>query len=265
VRKYLAVAKILFKAQIIYRFDVAMTALAAIGRVLFAWILWGTIFSGRDTVGGFTFQAMLSYYLVSSFLATLEMSDGVSGEVSGRIRNGTFSRFMVIPTNPQLTFMAQNFGAGGYYALFAVLAAVLSTALFGVQPIVNHEILSLICALMMIPLGLMFMVSYQFFIGVLTFKFQDITVFWYLQRNIIALATGTLFPLSLLPETAISTLRLLPFTYVTYMPAMLITGQLRLREGLFGFAVLAVWTTGMPCLSSITYNRLRVKYEGVGI
>ncbi len=265
MRKYIAVAKILFKAQIVYRFDVAMTALATIGKVLFAWILWGTVFSGRETVGGFTFQAMLLYYLVSSLLASLDMSSGVSGEVSGLIRAGTFSRFMVIPSSPQLHFLAQNFGAVGYYAIFAVLATLLSCFVFGVQMEFSHDVWTLLCAIVMIPLGLVFMVSYQFFIGVLAFKFQDISVFWYLQRNVIALITGALFPLSFLPDTVQYVLRFLPFTYVTYTPAMLINGRLGWQQGIFGLLVLAVWTTGMLLIGNATYRRLRVMYDGVGV
>lgn len=265
MRKYLAVAKILFKAQIIYRFDVAMTALATVGRVLFAWILWGAVFSGKETVGGFTFGAMLSYYLVSSFLTSLEMSSGVSGEVSSRIRGGTFSRFMVIPSNPLFHFMAQNFGAAGYYAIFAIIATVLSGLLFGVNLSLTNDVLALLCSLLMIPMGLVFMVSYQFFFGVLTFKFQDTGFFWHLQGNIISFITGTIFPLSLLPGGVLSVLKYLPFTYVTYMPAMLITGGAGSEEGFMGLLVLAIWTSGMLFVSGATYNRLRVKYDGVGV
>ena len=265
MRKYIAVAKILFKAQIVYRFDVAMTALATVGRVLFAWILWGTVFSGRETVGGFTFGGMLSYYLISSFLTSLEMSSGVSGEVSSRIRGGTFSRFMVIPSSPQLHFMAQNFGSVGYYAVFAIIATVSSGLLFGVNLSLTRDIWSMLCAILMIPLGLVFMVSYQFFFGVLTFKFQDTGFFWHLQGNIIAFITGTIFPLSLLPSGVLSVLKYLPFTYITYTPAMLITSQAGVQEGLFGLMILAAWTAGMALVSKETYQRLRVKYDGVGV
>lgn len=99
MKKYLEVAKILFKAQIVYRFDVAMTALATIGAVLFAWILWGAAFSGREAIGGYTFQTMLSYYVVSSFISSFEKSNGICFEVSERIRGGTFSKYMAIPAN----------------------------------------------------------------------------------------------------------------------------------------------------------------------
>jgi len=265
MKKYIAVAKILFKAQIVYRFDVAMTAIATVGRVLFAWIMWGAVYAGRETIGGFTFQAMLSYYLVSSLLTSLEMSSGVSGEVSSRIRGGTFSQFMVIPSSPQLHFMAQNFGAAGYYAIFAVMATAISGLLFGVNLSLSPDIGALLCALAMVPLGLVFMVGYQFFFGVLAFKFQDIGFFWHLQGSIFALITGTIFPLSLLPGGVLAVLKFLPFTYVTYAPAMLITGQMGVHEGLWGLLILAIWTAGMMLTGRATYHRLRVKFDGVGI
>ena len=265
MKKYLAVAKAFFKAQIVYRFDVAMTALATVGRVLFAWILWGAVFSGRETVGDFTFGGMLSYYLVSSFLTSLEMSSGVSGEVSSRIKDGTFSRLMVIPSNPQLHFIAQTFGSAGYYAIFAVIATVLSGLLLSANLSLAQDAWTLLCALTMILLGLVFMVVYQFFIGVLAFKFQDIEFFWHLQGSITAFVTGTIFPLVLLPDSILSVLKFLPFTYVTYMPAMLIIGQTGVQEGLFGLLVLAIWVAGTLLIGRATYHRFRVKFDGVGV
>jgi ABC-2 type transport system permease protein len=263
--KYLAISKVLFKAQLVYRFDVTMTALALVWRVLSAWILWGAIFAGRETVGGFTFQAMLSYYVVASLLASLDMSEGVSGEVSARIRGGTFSKFMVIPSNPQLHFMAQNFGSVCYYALFAIIATVFSVFAFRVQLTFAAEPAAIACALVMIPLGLTFMVSYQYFIGLLTFKFQDIGFFTHIQGNLLAFLTGSIVPLSLLPDGVQGALRFLPFTYVTYTPAMLLTGRKDGRAGLLGLLILALWTVGMILISHLAYQRLRVQYDGVGI
>lgn len=171
---------------------------------------------------------------------------------------------MVIPSSPQLHFMAQDFGAAAYYAIFAITATVLSGLVFGVNLSITRDIGALCCALLLIPTGLVFMVSYQFFFGVLAFKFQDTGFFWHLQSSVIAFITGTIFPLSLLPGGVISVLKLLPFTYVTYMPAMLITGGADFREGLLGILVLAAWTAAMLCIGGATYHRLRVKYDGVG-
>lgn len=265
MKKYLEIAQIQFKSQLVYRFDVALTAVGTIGRVLFAFILWGAIFEGRESVGGFTYQTMLAYYLVSSFLTSLELSDGISEEVSELIRGGKFSKFMVIPSSPLLHFMAQDIGKASYYAIFSAVATVLSLLLFGITPSITSNIPSLLCAAAMILLGLMFMVVYQFFIGILTFNYQDVGFFLYMQSSLLAFATGSMIPLSLLPAPVLAVFRFLPFTHVTYTPTMLILGEISVGEGLLGLLVLAVWMAGMTWLVHSTYRRYRIKFDGVGI
>ena len=97
MKKYLEIAKTLFKAQMVYRFDVVMTVICTLAKILFAVVLWGAVFDGHETVAGFTYGEMLSYYIIAAFLSQIEMSEGVSGEISGRIRDGTFSKYMVLP------------------------------------------------------------------------------------------------------------------------------------------------------------------------
>jgi ABC-2 type transport system permease protein len=116
----------------------------------------------------------------------------------------------------------------------------------------------------MIILGLTFLTSYHYFIGLLTFKFQDVGFFLHVQGNLIAFLTGTLIPLSLLPSAVTGILRFFPFYYVTYMPAMILTGNSG-AGGMEGLIILGLWTAGMLLVSRISYQRLRVRYDGVGI
>ena len=265
MKKYIAVAKILFKAQMAYRFDVIMTALSTIWRVAFAWILWGTIFTSRNDVGGFTLQAMLSYYVINSFLSTMDMSGGVSGEISSRIKEGTYSKFMVIPSIPQFNFLSQTIGASAYYGLFAVLAAVMSMLVFRINLTVTSDPAQILLAVAVFLLGIVFMNSYQFFVGIWAFKFQDIRFLLYTFPTVVQFFRGEFVPLSLLPDTLAYSLRYFPFTHISYTPTLLLTGRMDLSEGLIGLAVLGVWTVGMVIVSQLTYKRLRIKYEGVGV
>ena len=265
MKKYMAVAIMLFKAQMAYRFDVMMTAASTVWRVAFAWILWGAIFTGRDDVGGFTFQAMLSYYVVNSFLTTMDMSGGVSMEVSDRIRGGTFSKFMVIPSNPQFHFLSQTLGVSAYYGLFAVLAAAVSALVFRVDLVFTADPSRIFLAIAIFLLGIVCMNSCQFFVGLWAFRFQDIRFLLFTFPTVVQFFRGEFVPLSLLPDAFAYVLRYLPFTHITYTPTMLLTGRMDLAEGLRGLAVLGVWTVGMMIVSQLTYNRLRIKYAGVGV
>jgi ABC-2 type transport system permease protein len=264
MRKYIEIAKILFKAQIAYRFDVAMTVLFTVSKILFAYILWGAIFGQNKTVAGFTFPMMLSYYIISSFLAQIEMSDGVSGEIGGRIRGGTFSKYMVIPANTQGYFIAQTFGAMAFYIMFILAATVVWVLVFGIKLTITSSISLILSAVVMIILGLLFMIQLNYFLGILAFKFMDISMFLMIKGNIVAFITGTLVPLVLLPSSVVSAMRFFPFYYVTYLPSMLLIGKNE-NEAITGIVVLAAWLLAFSILNKLAYKKLRVVYDGVGI
>lgn len=84
-RKYREAAYMNLKAQLAWRADVIFNMLFTISKILFAFLLWGIIFQQKEVVAGFTFHGMLSYYIISSFLSQLEMSEGISGEIFWRI------------------------------------------------------------------------------------------------------------------------------------------------------------------------------------
>ena len=265
MKKYIEVFRLSFKMQIVWRFDVAMTMAATFGRIIAAWILWQAIFSANTQIKGFSFAAMLSYYIISSILSSIDFSHQISGEVSELIQSGAFSGYMVTPMNPLFFFSSMTAGESVFHLGFSFLAAVICAVIFRMNIIITPDTVNIILALVMIFIGLAFMSCYHYTIGVLTFKFIDIDFFMYIQGSIIAFVTGALVPLSLLPDSVLFVLRFLPFTHVIYTPAMLLCGQVSACEGLFGLALISIWTLIMFVIAQYAYNSLRVKYDGVGI
>lgn len=264
MKKYLEIFRITFKMQIAFRFDVSVNMLLTVTKILFAYLLWGAIFGVHETVSGFTFQSMLSYYLISSFLTQIEMSDGVSREISDRIRGGTFSKYMVVPTSTQGYFLAQNAGAASFYLIFDFIAVVIWVILFRIRFVFVSDIKVILLALLMVLLGLTFMVQLNYFLGILTFKFENIDIFLMIKGNLITFATGAMIPLALLPDMVTGIMKLFPFYYVTYLPSMLLIGR-NLEEGAAGIVILSVWTAAITLVNKFSYQRLRVRYDGVGI
>lgn len=264
MRKYLEIAKIAFKTQLTWRFDIAFNMVFTIIKILFAYIIWGTIFGEREFVAGFTFHTMLSYYIISSFLSQVEMSDGVSREINTRIRTGTFSKYMTIPANVEGYFIAQTAGTSAFYLLFNFTAAVIWIFIFRIKFVITTNIAFILPASFMIILGLLFMVQLNFFLGILTLKFQDIQLFLMIKNSLIAFITGTMLPLSLLPEGIITVMRFFPFYYITYLPSMLLIGQNE-TEITTGLCVLTIWLLLFVIINKLTYRRLRVRFDGVGV
>lgn len=73
-----------------------------------------------------------------------------------------------------------------------------------------------------------------------------------------------MIPLVLLPQGIITILRFFPFYYVTYLPSMLFVGRNENEIGI-GFVTLSLWVLLFIPINKLTYNRLRIKYDGVGI
>lgn len=264
MNKYIEIARIQFKAQMAYRFDVAMTVLFTVTKILFAYILWGAIFAQNEVVAGFTFPMMLSYYIISAFLSQIEMSDSVSSDVSERIRGGTFSKHMVIPASVNGYFIAQTLGRMAFHLLFVMMGTILWILLFGVDFVITSNILTILSAVVIILLGLLFMVQLNFFLGMLAFMFQDIGFFLIIKSNIATFVTGGLIPLMLLPEGIVSVMKFLPFYYVTYLPSMLFIGRNE-QEAVTGIIMLSIWLFVFVLLNKIAYQKMRIIYDGVGI
>lgn len=262
--KYREVARVHLKAQLAWRVDVAFHMLFTISRILFAYLLWGIIFAGNDQVAGFTLHGMLSYYIISSFLTQIEMSDGISGEISARIRNGSFTNYMVLPVSAEGYFAAMEAGVVAFYLVFDFLAAAMWIFLFRIRFAFTRDPFVILCAVLMIVLGLLFMVQLNYYLGILTLKYEEISTFLMIKNNLVSLVTGSIVPLALFPEVVVRTMRCLPFYYVTYLPSMLLVGRCR-EEAVPGLMVLACWCIGLQGLIRITWETYRKKYDGVGI
>ena len=252
------------KSQLVWRADVIFNMIFTVSKILFAYLLWSIIFRDKEMIGQFTFHGMLSYYIVNSFLSQLDLSGGISREIHDRIRNGTFSKYMVIPVGIQKYFMAMELGIILFYLLFDFIAAVIWIFVFRIEFQFTSSLLVLVCAVLMAIFGLLFMVQLNYFLGLLTLKYQGISTFLMIKNNLISLVTGSIVPLALFPEMAVSIMRILPFYYVAYLPSMLLTGMYQ-EEAMTGLLVIIVWCLMMQFVINVTWNQYIRKYDGVGI
>lgn len=264
VRKYWEISKTYMKTQLAWKADVIFNMFFTVTKILFAWLLWGIIFREKERVGPFTFDGMLSYYIISSFLSQLEMSGGISSEIHDRIRNGTFSKYMVLPVGIERYFMAMELGVVLFYLVFDFLAAAIWIFVFQIRFVFAADWKIIACAVVIAVLGMVFMVQLNYFLGLLTLKYQGIGTFLMIKNNLAALVTGSIVPLALFPEVFLCMMRMLPFYYVTYLPAMLLTGLCR-EEAVTGLLAIGCWCLVLQFLIHIVWKNYIRKYDGVGI
>lgn len=262
MHKYMAISVISLKEQLTWRADVISNILINISKMAFAYLLWHVIFKSETVIGGFSFQGILTYYVLNIFLTQLDMSASVSEEISLRIRNGTFSKYLVLPMHIELYFIAKLIGRILFYLFFDILIALLWIILLGID--VTLEQNSITSAVTMFMLGLLFMIQLNFYLGILTLKYEEISTFLMIKNNIIPLITGSMIPIVLFPRQVIMLMQLLPFYYCTYLPSMLLTGQCQ-EEAVYGVIIISCWSLAMQLLINYTWGKYCRKYDGVGI
>ena len=264
IKKYCEVAKINFKGCIIWRFDILANLLLTVTKITFAYILWKAVFGKNDVIGGFTFYYMLTYYVTGAFLSGADMSKKISTEICTRVISGTFSKYIIIPVNIQIYFMAQNFGRLIFYLLLNMISLFTWIFILQISFSFTNNMYYLGTAAVMALLGLIFMTEFQFFIGILSFKFLEISMFRIIVDNIMVFITGAAIPLSLLPEAVTAVMRIFPFYYIIYLPSMLAIGR-NGNEALSGLIIIFAWVLVFFIINNLLYKRLRVLFEGVGI
>lgn len=264
MKKYLGIARAYMKAQLIWRADVFVDVILSVARILFAWILWSILFEGKEQIAGLKFHTMISYYIISSYLFQMEKSAEISQQMTGMLRNGTFSKYMVIPVQTQGYFVAMEVGKLAFSSGIGFLATVLWFCLFRISIVHTVNLKILLCGIIMVILGLLFMALLNYFLGILTLKFEEISTFLMIKDNLSAVVTGAVIPLALLPEWMIAGMRFLPFYYVTYLPSMLFIGKCE-DEAVTGLLVLSIWCIFFIVLNQVTYEHYRMKYDGAGI
>ena len=264
MRKYLEVLKLQFKLEMSFRLDIFFGMLFTVLRVLFAMIVWPAVFGNQAEIGGFTLPMMLSFYVLTSFIAGLDSSEGIAWEISSRVRQGTFTKFLIIPADTETYLQAQTFGVSALYVFLSFLVSAVWVILFQIPIVITGNGAAILAAGAMVVLGLFVLNQINFLIGIMAFKLLDISTFLMLKNNLIAFLTGTYLPLSLLPLWLQNGMRVFPFYYVNNLPAMLLIGRSE-DEIAMGFLVLSLWGIVLLFLNRSAFHALRKKYDGVGV
>jgi ABC-2 type transport system permease protein len=264
MKKYIETAKITFKSEIAYKFNVIIGICLSVLRIILAFVLWSALFKETSKIAGFTFNMMITYYILVSFFSKLDKSDSIVWQLSSEIREGQFSKYLVRPVNPLWYFISLSFSKTAFvFFIDAIITALFAVVFYQYISIsLNPQVL--LCALLISILGLTFLAFLNYFIAILSFKFLDISSFNIIKNTMFEFITGAFIPLALFPIWIQDCMRLFPFYYVYYYPSMLIiNGDTKLIP--LAFTVLVSWNLFILAVIFFSYKILRRKYEGVGI
>lgn len=262
MKKYLFVFRTSLQRFVEYRGELVMDVIGKIVLPMFVqFILWQAITADSGgSFAGYDFARLMEYMAFSILIFNLMNVNFVEREIANAIREGDLNKFLSKPIDFMLyyfaVFLADNFPV--FVASFALYLAAAATGWIALVP------LNLTLGLIVIFAGMFLAYIMSFLIAMLAFWMEEVWTLFVMKNLTLWFLTGQLIPLDLFPDEAQRVMRLLPFGYLSYFPAKVLTNSLALPDIGFGLGVMAAWSILFYLLYAASWNYALNKYGAFG-
>ena len=229
VRKYSKILRVSLSERMAYRGDFLLGTILRFLPLVTTILLWRAIYegSGQSSLAGFRYREMIAYLLLTHISRMFSSMPGLAGGIARDVREGTLKRYLIQPIDMV-----------GYLLSYRVAHKVA----YITMSFIPYGLLFLVCrgyfdgfpdlptmAAYAVSLILAFLVGFYFeaSVGMVGFWFLEVSSFLYVINTLNFFVSGHMFPLDLLPPGWAQALRLLPFQYMAYFPAVVFLGKIR--------------------------------------
>ena len=253
MKSYLAVSRGSFLAGLAYRSGFIFTILNNLAYMSIAYYLWQSIYQGRETLKGLTFNQTFLYITVASSLIVL-LKTWTDWEISFQITQGSIIMSLIKPINFQFLMMAQSVG----FSMMNLISVTLPSILFLI--FVFRIPINLGIGFLFFPLALVFSfllnTTIDYMVGLTSFYTESIWGISSTKDIIITFLSGSLIPLQFFPEAAQRILKLLPFQAMYHLPLMMLTNPDQTPVTYLSMlGIQAFWVVLMLLLAHLFYKQ----------
>src|SRR5262245_42978538 len=267
MKKYRHVLNIGIQNNLTYRFNFLARTLFGFIPLIAMLYMWRTIFAGKAPgamIGPYTFAEMVSYYLLATIVDALTAVNEDDWQIAADIKDGNISQFLLKPINYLwYRFFLFLSGRMTYLTVAAVPLTLFILCLRGyfVLP-PDWTTFGLFLISTFLTALLQFFTSYA--MAMLAFWVLEVSTFIFILFAFEYIASGHLFPLSILPPAIARVLFFTPFPYQLYFPVSIYMGKTTGAELARGLAIQAMWVVVAYGMARFAWNRGIKKYSAVG-
>ena len=262
--KYRHVFLVGLQGNLVYRWNFGIRAVFSLVHLAFVFILWTAAFSGEETIGGFSLQETISYFVALLLLQFFIGAFSEDYQISEEIRNGLINQFLLKPVNYFVYRFTIFIAARLVSGLLALLPLALLYPLLKDYLVLPDEAWRFVIGLPAVFMSALIQFTIAYIFGLLTFWFLEIQSFVILSYAIETILGGQMFPLDLLPAWFFRISQFLPYYYQMYFPAAIFTGRLDHASIMEGLAIQAFWVAALLTLAQFLWSRGLRRHTAVG-
>lgn len=207
-----------------YRITMLLSLLTGPFMLLVNYFVWKAIFSGsgKAVLGGFTFDQMITYLVISS-ITWYVIWDDTEDELKDGVREGTFTIYLLKPLSFIRFMFIKKIGhrTWAFFLEFIPVIFILGF-MFGFQIYENSHVLWYAA---MLAIGFITLFLVNVLLGLLAFWFVRPNGIIWIYRMVGRFLYGGFLPLSIFPQTFQKIFFFLPFQFVSYVPAQAFIGR----------------------------------------
>lgn len=277
IRKYLNILRISLVERLHYRADFFIATLFRFLPLVTSFLLWNAVYDSLEQpdvsqpteLNGFTRNDVMAYLLLVQISRMFSSMPGLAGGIARDIRDGNLKKYLLQPVD-MVAYLLSYRGAHkiAYIATSALPYGLLFWLYWDVFPPLPDWGTLAAYGLSLI-LGFLLGFFFEVCIGCIGFWLLEVTSFLYIVNTVNFFVSGHMFPLDMLKGTVsgqwlLTGIRLTPFPYLAYYPAMIFLGKETGESLLRGLLIETAWVVGLMVLSRILYNRGLRHYSAYG-
>lgn len=268
LRKYSKIFRASLVERMTYRGDFLLGTFLRFLPMLTTILLWQAIYagSGEKSLSGFRFNEMIAYLLLVNISRMFSSMPALAGGIARDIREGTLKKYLLQPIDMISYLVSYRLAHKVSYIVSSALPYALLFFLcrsFFVGLVPSDPLIWLAYAVSLI---LAFLVGFYFeaSVGMVGFWFLEVTSLLYIVMTLNFFISGHMLPLDLLPPFWRDFLKLLPFQYMAYFPAVVFLGKVRGWELVVGLLGELFWAGAFFALARWLYRRGLRRYSAYG-
>lgn len=263
MKKYLRIIPAAFQSQIIYRGSMLIRGLRDIVNVAFFILLWSALFKDKANIAGFTFPAMVTYYILVKIIDQL-YSYRHAYMIMWDIKNGDLSNYLSKPLNYFFYLMSHQIGRRGARvttSLFIVLAIFITLPSFVVFP---PNIIYFVSFLFSATLSWLMVFEIAFLLGALSFWFSETSGLKTATEQLTLVLGGSWVPLNLFPEPISNLADWLPFKYLYFNLVNIYQGKIPANQLATNLSIQLLWIIILGFSSFLVWRKGITKFGAYG-
>lgn len=266
VRKYLKILRVSLVERLTYRADFFVATLFRFLPLVTTFLLWEAVYAGshKNELAGFTRDRMLAYLLLVQISRMFSSMPGLANGIARDIREGQLRKYLLQPID--LTAYLLAYRGAHKLAYIATSALPYGLLFFWFRDVFPPfpDAVTLLAYLATLLMSFLLGFFFETCIGLVGFWMLEVSSFLYIVNTVNFFVSGQMFPLDLLPGPLLAVLKVLPFQYLAYFPAMVFLGMV--PEGELGVGLLwqLAWVILTIVLARVLYRRGLRHYSAFG-